>query len=345
MLYGATGYTGRLLAHAARDRGMRPILGGRNERHLGELASSLGLEHRVAATDSGLAAALDGVGVVLNAAGPFTRTALPLARACLTRRAHYLDLSGEIDMIEAVRAIGPQAAEAGVMLMTSVGFDVVPSDCLAAHVAARVPGARRLAIGVSGLDVVSRGSVHTLIDQVGQGIKVRRDGVIVTTAPGALERSFDFGGGNASSLAVSWGDVASAFYTTGIPNIEVYCRATAALRALLVGNRLFGPVLKTAPGKSWLAFHAAMLPDGPSAEERARHGTVIVAEADDGAGRVARSRLRAPDAYTFTCSTALAIAERVLSGDFEPGFQTPGRVYGADFPLSFAGVSREDLPS
>ena len=324
---------------------MRPILAGRNERRVRELATSLGLEHRVAAVGSGLPGLLEGIAVVLNAAGPFARTALPLARACVGQRTHYLDLSGEIDVIEAVRGLGAQAIEAEVMLMPSVGFDVVPSDCLAAHVAARVPGARRLAIGVSGLDVVSRGSVHTLIDQVGHGIKVRRDGVIVTTAPGALEKRFDYGGGNVSSLAVSWGDVASAFYTTGIPNIEVYCRATATLRALLLGNRLFGSVLKTAPGKAWLAFHAEMLPDGPRAEERARHSTVIVAEADDGAGRVARSRLRTPDAYTFTCSTALAIAERVLSGDFEPGFQTPARVYGADFPLTLPGVSREDLTS
>jgi len=349
IIYGATGYTGGLLARAAKQRGLRPILAGRDESKLRALGGELGLEHRVAPLDARLAGALGGAGVLLNAAGPFSKTALPLVEACLRKRLHYLDLSGEVAVIEAVRALGARAADAKVMLMTGVGFDVVPSDCLAAHVASRLARgsgpsrASRLSIGVSGLQMVSRGSARTIVDQAGESVSVRRDGAIVGVPPGTLERTFDYGEGERASLAVSWGDVASAFYTTAIPNIEVYWEATAPVRAWSMSSRLFGGFLRNPLGRSWLGFHAEMLPDGPTDEERARGRAVIVAEADDGEGGKVRARLRTPEAYTLSCSTSLAIAERVAGGDFEIGFQTPARVYGADFVLAFPGVVREDL--
>jgi short subunit dehydrogenase-like uncharacterized protein len=342
LLYGATGYTGRLLARAARERGARPVLCGRDGNALSRLAAELGLEYRVARLEDGLDEALRGARAILHAAGPFSGTFRPMVEACLRAGTHYLDLSGEVQAIEGVRQYDARARQRGVMLMPGVGFDSVPSDCLAAHLARRVPGARRLVLGISGLELISRGSLRTLAEGAGQAVHIRRSGCLTEVPPGSLLRELDFGEGPRPSVALSWGDVATAYYSTAIPDIEVYCEATPALHMLLLANRSFGPLLATPAGRRWLEFQTRAFPAGPTDTQRAGRRAVIVAEVEDATGRRVRARLRTPEAYTFTCTTALAILERVLAGDVEPGFQTPARVYGPDFVLPFAGVSRED---
>lgn len=343
LIYGATGYTGRLLARAAKERGLHPCLGGRNEARLAAVATGLGLEYRVAGLDRGLDEALRGVRVVLNAAGPFCATHPSLVEACLRAGAHYLDLSGEAEVFERVRERDVEARASGVMLMPGVGFDVVPSDCLVSHLARKVRDARRLVIGISGLEVMSRGSYRTLVQGVGQSILVRRGGVLEGIPPGSLLRELDFGAGPRLSVALNWADVSSAWYSTGIPDIEVYSEATPALRMMFLANRWVSGVLTPEAARQWGELSARALPDGPSEEQRAGRRGLVVAEVEDGAGRRSRARLRTPEAYGFTCTTALAIVERVLQGDLEVGFQTPARVYGPDFVLSFDNVLREEL--
>lgn len=343
LLYGATGYTGRLLARAASERGLRPILCARDEPRLAAMASELGLEYRVARLEAGLDEALRGVHVVLHVAGPFSSTCRPMVDACLRAGAHYLDLSGEVAAIEGVFQRGVEARQRGVMLMPGVGFDVVPSDCLALHLSRQVRGARRLVLGISGLEMISRGSFRSLAEGAGQSILIRRGGRILEVVPGSLQRELDFGSGPRTSLAMSWGDVSTAYYSTGIQDIEVYCDAIPALWMMVMANRWFGGLLASDVGRLGLELQARALPDGPTPEQRAGRQGVIVAEVEDAAGRRLRGRLRTPEAYTFSCTTALALVERVLAGDLEVGAQTPARVYGPDFVLSFAGVFREEF--
>jgi short subunit dehydrogenase-like uncharacterized protein len=345
IIYGATGFSGKLITSAALDLGLRPILAGRNEAKLAAMAQPLSLDYRVAGlTDAGLLdAALCDVDVVLNAAGPFSQTAAPIVDACLRTGSHYLDITGEIPVIEALVRHDLKARTARVMIMPAVGFDVVPSDCLAAHVAKRLPAASNLAFGLTGLVSATPGSAKTLVEHVGYGVKVRRDGVITSVVPGAVTRCFDFGAGPQRSMNISWGDVASAYYTTGIPNIDVYYEATPLLQGMLLASRYAGWMLRTDAWQVWLKSYMDLLPDGPTDEQRVASQMVVVAEARDGRGRRASARLHTPEAYTFTGTTAAAVARNVLRGDFEIGFQTPGRVYGADFVLTFADVSREDL--
>jgi short subunit dehydrogenase-like uncharacterized protein len=341
VIYGATGFTGRLLARAARELGLRPVLCARDEQRLAAVASSLELEHRAAPLPN-LEAVLRDFKVVIHAAGPFSETFQPVVEACLRTGAHYLDVSGEAGSIEGVSRWDAEARRRGVMLMPGAGFDVVASDCLAAYVAKQIRRARRLSIGVSGLELVSRGSARTLINELGRPARIRRDGVLTDVAPGGLRRDFDYGGGPRASVAVGWGDVVSAYYTTGIPSIEVYFEETAGVRAMVMANRYFGWALGGGPMRRWMDSQVRALPEGPTDEQRAARRAVVVAEASDDAGRVARARLRTPEAYTFTCMAALAIASRVILGDHEPGFQTPARVFGSDLALSLPGVSLED---
>jgi short subunit dehydrogenase-like uncharacterized protein len=161
--------------------------------------------------------------------------------------------------------------------------------------------------------------------------------------PASLERVFDFGKGPRSSIVVTWGDVASAYFTTGVPDITVYFEATGAVRAHNTMLRLFGWAVPLTPWRAWLKASAEWMPEGPAQHEREDRESIIAVEVENAAGEIVRSRLRTPEAYSCTALTATAVAARVLAGDVEPGFQTPARVYGPDFVLSLPGVSREDL--
>jgi short subunit dehydrogenase-like uncharacterized protein len=345
LVYGATGFTGRLLVRGLLDAGIEPILCGRSETLVQAMARELRLRARTAALEDVeiISGALRGCQVLLNAAGPFGATASRLVAACLQAGVHYLDVSGEVDAIEGVARMHRQALDAGVMLLPGVGFDVVPSDCLALHVCRRLPDARRLAIAVSGLELMSRGSARTMAGELSKGVRVRRDGRLTTVRPGALERGFNFGEGGRACTAVSWGDVATAYYTTGVSDVEVYFDATPTVRSTLIASRAFGPALGTSAWQTWLKTMVELLPDGPSASERRRRRASIVAEASNDENRRAVARLRLPEAYTFTAIAGAAITARVLRGDAEPGFQTPGRLFGPDFVLELPDVTREDL--
>lgn len=347
MVYGATGFTGRLIVRSLLERGLRPLLGGRDETRLAAAAGEFGLETCVATLDDAdaLARAAARAEVVVHVAGPFVRTAVPMAEACLRASTHYLDVGGEALGIEALARFDAEARRAGLMIMPAIGFDVVASDCLCAHVARRLPDATRLELGISALGVMSPGSAKSFVEYAGQPIRVRRGGRLVDIVPGSLERVFDYGPvrGRRLSSALSWGDTASAWYTTGIPNITTYFETTPQLRAALAASRFMGPLMESAAMQAWMKSWADVVSAGPGEEQRATRRMTLVAEAIDAAGRCVASRTETPDSYAFTAATAARIAERVVAGDLEPGFQTPARVYGADFALSFDGVVREDL--
>jgi short subunit dehydrogenase-like uncharacterized protein len=341
-VFGATGYTGRLIATEANRRGFPWVLCGRDSPRLAALADELDLPYRALSLEDGaqLRAALADAGVVLNAAGPFAETAPPLIAAALDVGAHYLDLTGEVDVVEAAAGWHAEAVRRQVMIMPAVGFDVVASDCLARRVADRLRRPRRLRLGIGGLRFVSRGSARTIVEQIGEGVAVRRNGAIVRIAPTSREHWFDFGQGPARSLAVSWADVASAYYSTGIPDIEVYFEGTLPLAASLWTNRFVGRGMARVV-RPFLRRQVAYWPVGPTAADRASGSAVVVAEAEDEDGARAWARLRTPEVYAFSALSAVAAAERALRDDVDFGFQTPSRVWGADFVTGLPGVSLE----
>jgi short subunit dehydrogenase-like uncharacterized protein len=345
LIYGATGYTGRLIVQRALARGLRPVIAGRNQHAIASMAAACDLEWRTACVDEPacLRSMTASVAVLLNAAGPFASTSAPLIDACVVTGTHYLDIAGEADTIEATARWHDAAVRRGVMLMPGVGYEVVASDCLAAHVARRLPGARTLRLGWDKSQTTSRGSLKTTIELIGQGVLLRREGQLVRVAPGSLAYEFDYGHGPQSSVAVSLGDVSSAFFSTGIPNVETYMRATLPVWGAVTASQYWGWLLSVPPWREFLQAQTDWLAPGPSHQERGAGWATLVAEAKDVSGRCARSRLYSGDVYSFTALSAVNVAERTLVGELKPGFQTPSRVYGPDFALSFDGVRREDL--
>ncbi|HEX2162459.1 MAG TPA: saccharopine dehydrogenase NADP-binding domain-containing protein [Thermoanaerobaculia bacterium] len=348
LIYGANGYTGELVAREAARRRLAPVLAGRSDA-VGELAGELDLPARVfpLGDPSSLRAHLADVDAVVHCAGPFVHTSRPMVEACLATGTHYLDVTGEIAVFEAIHAIDAKAKAAGVALVPGVGFDVVPTDCLAARLAEALPGARRLELAfVAEGGGPSRGTAKTMVTHLPRLGAIRRDGAIVPVPAvwDAKELTLALPGGETVRrwvATIPWGDVSTAYRTTGIPEVRVYTgmppkqiRALRRLRPLL-------PLAGLAPVKrlllAWLDRRYAAR-RGPGEEARRRGRVLVWGRAVDDAGREATGVLVTPDGYTFTAASALECLSRLLASPPAPGAWTPSRAFGADLVEAIPGV-------
>lgn len=334
MIYGAYGYTGRRIAEEAARRGMRPILAGRDADRTHALAVQLGLSSRAFGLDARAAAGLDDVAVVLNCAGPFSQTAAPMIEACLQARSHYLDITGEIDVIEAAAAQGARAAEAGVVLIPAVGFDVVPSDCLAAILARRLPSANLLQLAFSGTGRLSPGTARTVLEALPKGGRVRRDGQIVAVPLAWKTIQVEIEGRLQTAVSVPWGDVSSAWHSTGIANIEVYLMMPESQARWMRRTRWLAPLLRLPLPIDLVRASLSHFMAGPETTAEA----LLWGRVSDAEGRHMEATLVTPEAYRLTVLSALAAVERVLAAPPSPGFLTPSKAFGADFVLSLSEV-------
>ena len=346
LLYGAYGYTGKLIAERAVEQGHRPILAGRNGGKVATLADRLGLQKRVFTLDDPTTAAraLRGVDTVLHCAGPFVDTAEPMVEACLDTGTHYLDITGEIEVFEALADRDAAATEAGVTVLPGVGFDVVPTDCLAAHLATHVSDPVEVEVAFMGLGQISRGTLKTVIRQMGGGGIVRREGRIVQVPPGWTTRTVDFGDGDRTVVPVPWGDISTAYRSTGAANVTTYTYLPDPARTLLQLSRYVSWLLSWEPLQKLLLAFAERQPAGPTAEERRGGETFVWASVRGADGSQATGRLHGPEGYTFTADAALAAAERVEAGEAPAGYQTPATAFGPDFALQIDGVERRTDP-
>ncbi|WP_299697606.1 saccharopine dehydrogenase NADP-binding domain-containing protein [Hydrocarboniphaga sp.] len=326
MIYGATGYTGRMLAARAVAKGLDPIVAGRDSVKVEALAQRLGLESRCFAVDdaAALRAGLSGAGCVLNVAGPFSETAARVIAACIALRTHYLDTTGEVDVFAHAAARDADARAAGIMLMPGVGWDVVPSDCIALHTALRVQRPRRLRIVLCHLNgQPSRGTLRTGLAMQGKGVCVRRGGQLLQLTEEQPVREFDFGAGigKRRCAILSMGDLVTAWKSTAIPDIEVH---------MATGPRL------TLPDGGIDAF-----PEGPTPAQLAAWRAFVLAEVAGDDGEVARSLIETGSGYEYTAHAGIEIARRALAGDCKPGFQSPASAYGAALATGIGAVIRD----
>lgn len=346
VIYGSYGYTGQLIVQRALQMGLHPILAGRNEKRLRAQAEQYNLESRTFSLKEAekLDAALLEVDAVLHCAGPFVHTFRQMAEACLRTKRHYVDISGEILGFEALVAMDGQAKEAGIMLLPGSGFDVVPSDCLAAHLKQRLPNATHFRLFVRGVGAgISRGTAKSAIENMHRQGMIRRDGRLIQVPPAWNVREQDFGRGYTKVVSVSWGDVSTAYYSTGIPNIETYFAFPDIAISFMRSMRLIGPLIYNRVAKNILKSLIHLYPQGPKEESRSSGRAILIGEVTSQNGGRASSKLITPEAYNCTALTTVEIMKRILHGETKNGFQTPSLVYGADFIRQFKGVERTDL--
>jgi short subunit dehydrogenase-like uncharacterized protein len=343
MIYGAYGYTGELAAREAVRKGLKPVLAGRNAEAVGRLARELGLQSRTFPLDdpAAVAAELYGIKAVLHCAGPFVKTSAPMVAAALGTGASYLDITGEISVFERILARGEEARRAGVALLPGVGFDVVPSDCLAARLKEVLPDATDLVLAFyAEKGSASRGTLKTMIESLPHAGAIRKDGQIVPVPVAWDAREIDFGGraGRRWAMTIPWGDVSTAYHSTGIPNIRVYSGAPLATIRRMKRLAPLLPLAGWPPVKRLAQRWVERRVTGPSIEQRETSRVYLWGQARNAAGRTVTATLETPEAYRFTAESAVAAVERVLAGKVHPGAWTPSRAFGAGFVAELPGV-------
>ena len=344
MIYGANGYTGKLIVEEAVRRGLRPVLAGRSAAALEPMAKHYGLAARAFPLDDPQAVrnGLNGIELVLHCAGPFSATCGPMLEGCLEMGVHYLDITGEIDVFAHCHAQHVRAREKGIVVMPGSGFDVVPTDCLAAMLKRELPGATSLVLAFEAGGGPSPGTAKTSVEGLGKGGRARIDGVLTRVPLAWKTRTFERDGEQRFAMTIPWGDVYTSFVSTGIPNVEVYMGVPPATAARLRRLRVLGPLLDTGIVQGWLKRQVEKKVKGPSDDTRGKTGCVVWGEARDAGGREATRRLRTPNGYEITVTAALGIVSRLREGERpQGGYYTPSMLMGAGYVLGLPGVSME----
>ncbi|MFC7072562.1 saccharopine dehydrogenase family protein [Halovenus rubra] len=333
LIYGAYGYTGERIARVAAKRGLDIIVAGRHGTKTRGLGVELGVESRVF-EPSNANSSLNEVETVLNCAGPFEQTADPIVDACLDTGTAYLDITGELPVFEALAERDREAEEAGIPLLPGLGFDIVPTDCLACHLHDRLPDATQLRLGVEARTDVSGGTVASAVEHAGRGACIRRDGVLERATIGSHSQEIDFGNGSRNAGLLPLADVSTAYYTTGIENIETYMALPELATHTLQLTQPLSALLAVTPVKRTVQQLARWLVGSPS-----ERGSVFVwGEASHGEETVC-SRLETPDPYALTVNATTTALQRLNAMDTLPtGFETPAVVFDADFVLGLDGV-------
>lgn len=343
LIYGANGYTGTLIVQHAIAQGLKPTIAGRNAEAIKEMAQKYNLPHEVVDLNNTLAVndMVLSTNVLLNCAGPFSRTAEILVQACIENRTHYLDITGELEVFELLaQKYHADALEEGVMLLPGVGFDIVPTDCLAAFLKHKLPTATHLQLAFSSKGGgISHGTAQTLLENIDKGGAVRENGVIKTVPAAYKTRTVEFPHGPVYCVSIPWGDVSTAYYSTGIPNIEVYIglgRSGAQFMEIMNKFRWFFAQNKV---KGFLQKILDKTVHGPTPAQRQIAFSYIWGEVTDSKlGTKTAARLICPEGYTLTALTALAAVKQALLGNAPAGFQTPAKAYGANFITQIEGV-------
>jgi short subunit dehydrogenase-like uncharacterized protein len=341
MIYGANGFTGRLAAREAVRRGMKPVLAGRKEPAVADLAEELGLDCRVFGLDEAQALrdSLAGMDLVLHCAGPFSATSAPMVDACLDTHTHYLDITGEISVFQAIHGRHDDARRSDIVLLPGAGFDVVPTDCLASRLVEALPAATSLQLAFEAGGGPSPGTAKTSLERLGQGGCVRKDGELQAVPLAWKTRKVDFAHARRETVTIPWGDVYTAFVSTGIPDIEVYLALPPRAIAKMKRLRMMQALMRLGFVQSFLRNRVEARISGPSEERRAGSVMQIWGEAKSADGRTVSATMTTPNGYDLTASASLGLIDYVLNNPVEGGFYTPSLLAGAGFAESLPGVS------
>jgi len=321
LIYGATGYTGTLIANEAAERGLPFEIAGRNEEKVATLAAELNVPYHVFPVEdtAGWEKSMKGKTALLNIAGPFSETAEQAMDAALRFKVHYFDITAEIDILRLAESKDAAARAAGIMVLSGAGL-FATYDPLVVHTAKRVknPVTMRAAFKYSG--GFTPGSVASSSNIIKAGLLVRKNGEIkkLDSAPSA---AFDLGQGPEDFSLMPLGGVVLSYKSTGIPDIEEY----------------FKMALSTTEDA------AMKFKEGHPAAEAGTGRSQILVEVTGEDGTVMRSMADTPEGYMPTVTSAVELVSRALAGYFKAGFQSPASAYGDELISSLRDVRITDF--
>jgi short subunit dehydrogenase-like uncharacterized protein len=346
IVYGSYGYTGKLIVQECKSKNLSVILSGRNKEALQKQSKESGYPFEVVevADTNALKNLLSKGAVVIHCGGPFQFTAKAMADACLETKTHYTDITGEYMVFELLAGYDQKGKDAGITIMPGTGFDVVPSDCLALHLKNRLPSATHLQLAFTmSKGGLSRGTSKTMTEGLGNGSMIRKDGKLTTINLGEKTLDVDFGVFKAPTLNIPWGDISTAWRSTGIPNIEVYTGATPSMIKNAKMSKYLNWFLRIRWVKNYMLKQIDKKPAGPSEEKRNSGRSYLWGKAWNNSGNAVESRLETVSGYTLTAKTSVLIAVKILSGNFKSGYQTPAMAYGSDLILEVETTKRQDV--
>lgn len=342
IIYGSYGYTGTLITETCKAKGLRVLLSGRNVAKLKRQSDATGypFEEVDMADEDALTHLLKKGKLVIHCAGPFQTTAGPMVDTCLKTGTHYIDITGEYKVFELLAGYDLLAREHGILVMPGAGFDVVPSDCLAVHLKNRLPSAShlRLAFAMS-QGGLSRGTARTMVEGLGYGGMIRENGKLTPIALGDKVMEVNFGEFKKQAMCIPWGDIATAWRSTGIPNIEVYTGVPdTTIRAAKI-SRWFNWLLRKPWVKAFLRKKVDARQAGPNDQKLYMGKSYLWGSVSDIQGNVAEARLKTLSGYLLTAKTAALIADKIISTPVRPGYFTPAQYFGEGLIFEVEGTS------
>lgn len=350
MLYGATGFTGQLILEEALNQGERPIIAGRDPAKVNELAQRFGLPAQV----FGLLGSVElvqrniqGLDAVVNAAGPFAYTYPNMAAACMQEWVDYLDITGEMVVFEKNFDNYMAARSENVRLICGMGFDVVPTDCLAKYVLDELPEASQLEIAILTNGKASAGTMRTMLEHAKRGSWARKEGRLLPERLARVSKTVAFARGEMAVASVPLGDLSTAYRHYQTPNIRAFMALPQKrIEQLNKYATLFQKAMKVKPLRKLVQ---SLLYDrekmGPDEHLRREGFTECWASATTPEGKRVSARLTSIEAYRMTATCAVKGIQHLRSrADHLPyGALTPAQAFGKDFILELPDTSRETL--
>ncbi len=337
LIYGANGYTGKLIVKSAIALGLKPIIAGRSPEKIKRMAQDYTLEYRVFGLEvhDSVVEKLKDVSLVLHCAGPFSKTAKPMVEACLEAGVHYLDITGELAVFEMIKTYNAQAKAKQIVLMPGVGFDVVPTDCVAAILKEKLPDASHLELAFASLGGgVSHGTMSTMVENLGNPGAIRVEGSIIQEPIGKQGKTIDFGIKPRFAMTIPWGDVSTAHHTTGIPNICVYTAVPKNSYRMMKLQFLFNPLLRIGFVKKKIQAYVDKNISGPTAEENETAKSLVWGAVYNRQGDKIEARLECAGGYALTAAMSLHIAQQLMKTHEHAGYYTPAGLFGHQLILA-----------
>lgn len=341
VIYGSYGYTGKLITRIAAGSDIPVLLSGRNEQELIRQSGQFNLPYQKASLDSEteMDGLLEDAAVVIHCAGPFEKTWKAMAEACLRNSCHYLDITGEITVFESLKVAGNRFKDKGLVALPGVGFDVVPTDCMAAYLHTLVPEAISLELAFMGLGSgISRGTARTMIENLGTGGVVRRGGHLKSVPAAYKTKTIDFVVKESSTVSIPWGDISTAYTSTGIGDITVYMAADKKMIRAMKWSNYLNSLLRTDVVKNILKRKVERRSDGPDHKQRETGKSFIWGRVKSSEGLVTAAVFQTSEGYRLTADLSWMIALKVLQDKVKPGYQTPSSLFGWELIFEHPGT-------
>lgn len=331
VVYGSYGYTGQLIIEQCLKKGLTVLLSGRNEELLSQQSTSTKYPYQTVDIDDATALdrLLEKAALVIHCGGPFKFSAKQMAEACLRTTTHYTDITGEYNVFELLANMDAKAKQKGIMILPGAGFDVVPSDCLALHLKNKLPSATHLQLAfISTGGGLSRGTARSTLEGFGYGSMIRENGKYKPIKTAEKVKTINFGPFESRAVCIPWGDIATAFRSTGIPNIEVYLGVNSKIFRILYATRYFNWLFKMRWVKKIIKKQIDQRIKGPRQKHLDKGKSLLWGKVTDGQGQSFESRLETLNGYALTARASVLIAEKILHGNFRTGYQTPAMAFG-----------------